>query len=124
MKGYSIYQDAFVWINNYIYGWEVNLEGPSPLSVVDLSSTRLNIYASNSAVIDKSHVIVSLLTRSMWWVILTVATLITLLVLKRAHRTDRFPPVRSGWLPWLGCALEFGREPLNFINRTKDEVTH
>lgn len=53
-----------------------------------------------------------------------MATLITLLVLKRAHGTDRFPPVRSGWLPWLGCALEFGREPLNFINRTKDELGH
>lgn len=59
----------------------------------------------------------------MWWlVIATLAGLITLQVLRRAYRTDKLPPVRSGWLPWLGCALEFGKEPLNFIKRTKDEV--
>ena len=61
----------------------------------------------------------------MWWVaILTVLGLLTLLLLKRAHGgADKLPPLRSGWLPWLGCALEFGKEPLNFIKRTRDEVT-
>jgi len=34
------------------------------------------------------------------------------------------PPLRTGWLPWLGCAVEFGKEPLNFINRTKDDTIH
>ena len=63
----------------------------------------------------------------MWWLILLIlAGLITLLVVKRVAASrgpDKLPPVRSGWLPWLGCALEFGKEPLNFIKRTRDEVT-
>lgn len=67
------------------------------------------------------------LTRQqMWWIIiLSLATLVTLLVMKRAAASRgpyRLPPVRSGWLPWIGCALEFGKEPLNFIKRTQDEV--
>lgn len=33
------------------------------------------------------------------------------------------PPVRSGWLPWVGCAIPFGKEPLYFIQRTKEEVS-
>ena len=64
----------------------------------------------------------------MWWLILLVlAGLVTLLVVKRAfalYGADKFPPVRSGWVPWVGCALEFGKEPLNFIKRTKDEVKY
>ena len=34
----------------------------------------------------------------------------------------RLPPVQSGWLPWVGCAMEFGREPLFFIDRTRRKV--
>lgn len=34
----------------------------------------------------------------------------------------RLPPVQSGWLPWVGCAVEFGREPLFYINRTRRKV--
>ena len=61
----------------------------------------------------------------MWLVaILTVLGLLTSLLLKRTHGgADKLPPLRSGWLPWLGCALEFGKEPLNFIKRIRDEVT-
>ena len=63
----------------------------------------------------------------MWWlVILTIVGLITSLLLKSLATSrggaGKFPPIRSGWLPWIGCALEFGKEPLNFIKRTKDEV--
>lgn len=55
-----------------------------------------------------------------------IVGLLILLVLQSivSHGTDKLPPVRSGWLPWLGCALEFGKEPLSFIKRTKDEVTY
>jgi len=64
----------------------------------------------------------------MWWlVILAVVGLLTIFLAytsrAHGHGTEKFPPVRSGWLPWLGCALEFGKEPLNFIKMTKDEVT-
>ena len=59
----------------------------------------------------------------MWWLAIIVLGLLTSLLLKRARDgADKLPPIRSGWLPWLGCALEFGKEPLNFIKRTRDEV--
>ena len=64
----------------------------------------------------------------MWWlVLLAVVGLLTILLAYTSRGTEKFPPVRSGWLPWLGhrlgCVLEFGKEPLNFIKKTKDEVT-
>ena len=63
---------------------------------------------------------------NMWWLVTVIILgLVTWLVLQRAsvsRGADKFPPIRTGWLPWLGCALEFGKEPLHFIKRTKDEV--
>lgn len=32
------------------------------------------------------------------------------------------PPVQSGWLPWIGCAVDFGREPLYYIDRTRKKA--
>lgn len=32
------------------------------------------------------------------------------------------PPVQGGWFPWLGCALDFGKEPLWYIKSTHDKV--
>jgi len=62
----------------------------------------------------------------MWWlVIILFVGLVTFLVLQKAsvsRGADKLPPIRTGWLPWLGCALEFGKEPLHFIKRTRDEV--
>ena len=62
----------------------------------------------------------------MMWGLVILAVVVGLLTILRASTsrgTEKFPPVRSGWLPWLGCTLEFGKEPLNFIKKTKDEVT-
>lgn len=36
---------------------------------------------------------------------------------------SKLPPVESGWVPWLGCAVTFGKEPLWFIKKTNDKVT-
>ena len=33
-----------------------------------------------------------------------------------------YPPVQSGWFPWVGCAVSFGREPLFYIQRTREKV--
>lgn len=33
-----------------------------------------------------------------------------------------FPPLYSGWLPWVGCAVEFGREPVYFIEEKRKEL--
>lgn len=35
----------------------------------------------------------------------------------------KVPPVQGGWLPWVGCALDFGKEPLWFIKKTHDKVS-
>ena len=34
----------------------------------------------------------------------------------------RSPPVQGGWLPWVGCAVDFGREPLWYIKKTQEKV--
>ena len=38
-------------------------------------------------------------------------------------RGKRYPPVRSGWIPWLGCAIAFGKAPLLFIQETRDKAS-
>lgn len=30
------------------------------------------------------------------------------------------PPAYKGWFPWLGCAFEFGKNPLDFIAQKKE----
>ena len=32
------------------------------------------------------------------------------------------PPVQGGPIPWLGCAINFGKEPLSFINWAHQKV--
>jgi 24-hydroxycholesterol 7alpha-hydroxylase len=34
----------------------------------------------------------------------------------------RLPPERSGCIPWLGCAVEFGKAPLHFIEETRKQL--
>ena len=34
----------------------------------------------------------------------------------------KVPPVEGGWIPWLGCALTFGKEPLWFIKKAHKKV--
>ena len=51
-----------------------------------------------------------------------LALLATLLWLVRSN-SARLPPVKGGWMPWVGCAIPFGKEPLWFIQRTKEEVS-
>ena len=34
----------------------------------------------------------------------------------------KLPPVEGGWVPWVGCAIAFGKEPLWFIRRAHEKV--
>ena len=54
-----------------------------------------------------------------------LALLATVLWLVRSNssRRTRLPPVKGGWIPWVGCAIPFGKEPLWFIQRTRKEVS-
>ena len=36
----------------------------------------------------------------------------------------KLPPVESGTLPWIGCAKDFGKEPLWFIGRSYKKVSN
>lgn len=40
-----------------------------------------------------------------------------------SNAPGRLPPVQSGWLPWIGCAVDFGREPLYYIDRTRKKAS-
>ena len=33
------------------------------------------------------------------------------------------PPCVGYWQPWIGCALQFGKEPLYFIERARTKVS-
>ncbi|KAL8619018.1 hypothetical protein ACOMHN_020716 [Nucella lapillus] len=32
------------------------------------------------------------------------------------------PPLYAGWIPWVGCALEFGKAPVHFIEQKRKEL--
>lgn len=46
-----------------------------------------------------------------------------LAVLCRSRGDLKLPPARSGWIPWLGVAIPFGKEPLKYLQRCRDEVS-
>ncbi|XP_077977069.1 24-hydroxycholesterol 7-alpha-hydroxylase-like [Glandiceps talaboti] len=52
-------------------------------------------------------------------VILILTVVLTWFILKR--KNTGLPPAVAGWIPWLGCAIEFGKAPLDFIARCKEK---
>lgn len=52
-------------------------------------------------------------------VALLVITLFTLNFLGTKY--VKYPPIIKGWIPWLGCAIEFGKAPLNFIKVSREK---
>ena len=38
------------------------------------------------------------------------------------RRSTKYPPICKGWIPWLGCAIEFGKRPLDFIDHKRKQV--
>ena len=41
--------------------------------------------------------------------------------LYRGRRREMYPPC-LGWIPWLGCAVQFGKAPLDFIEESRRKV--
>lgn len=37
--------------------------------------------------------------------------------------TRNAPPKKAGWIPWLGVPLEFGKEPLWYIQKARAEAS-
>ena len=54
---------------------------------------------------------------------LTLFATVSWLVKSNLRGKARLPPVKSGWIPWVGCAIQFGKEPLWFIQQTRKEVS-
>ena len=52
---------------------------------------------------------------------LTVVILVSLYFLIVKGSKNNFPP-SYGWIPFIGCAVEFGKQPLYFINEAKEKV--
>ena len=79
-----------------------------------------------------SVLFISSRSRRMWicfpafFVVLSISAIFLLAVFGalRQSRTSKVPPLKTGCIPWLGCAIEFGKEPLNVIRRTQIEVRH
>ena len=57
------------------------------------------------------------------WIAIGVLIVGILLLLKwKSQKFKRLPPVKSGPIPWLGCALQFGKAPLHVIRSAHQEV--
>ncbi len=54
-------------------------------------------------------------------VMAATATAVGILVARYALQPRDQPPQR-GWIPFIGCAIEFGKAPLTFIKQCIDEV--
>ena len=51
-----------------------------------------------------------------------VITLVTFMLFLVKQKRGNNPPCYSGWIPWLGCAIEFGKAPLYFIEESRRKV--
>jgi len=60
-----------------------------------------------------------LLQPALFLVVFLVIALLSLNFL--AAKNVKYPPVIKGWIPWLGCAIDFGKEPLNFIKKSTEK---
>ena len=42
---------------------------------------------------------------------------------RNLKKSKRLLPPCEGWIPWLGCAIEFGKNPIDFIEEKRLQVT-
>ena len=57
-------------------------------------------------------------------VILGLVLYMVIRVYKRGQisTASGLPPCNSGWIPYLGCAVEFGKQPLQYIDSMYKKV--
>lgn len=57
---------------------------------------------------------------------LLISVIICVVTCKIFRSSDKsnMPPSKTGWIPWVGVAIEFGKEPLNYIEKTRREVNY
>ena len=54
-------------------------------------------------------------------IFLTIVTLIGLYYIINKNQKRKYPP-SYGWIPYIGCAVEFGKSPLHFIKWATQKV--
>ena len=59
---------------------------------------------------------VELLQAGCWLVVLLVIAFLSIDFLSK--KNIKYPPLIKGWIPWLGCAINFGKAPLNYIKES------
>lgn len=50
----------------------------------------------------------------------TIIPILYYLYFVSRSKSKSLPPAYKGWFPWLGCAFEFGKNPLDFIAQKKE----
>ncbi|ESO89269.1 hypothetical protein LOTGIDRAFT_106561 [Lottia gigantea] len=55
-------------------------------------------------------------------VFISIAVVYTRKLIKNQATGLKYPPVYEGWLPWIGCAMEFGKQPLEFIHKKQQDL--
>ncbi|KAL4233855.1 hypothetical protein ACF0H5_008531 [Mactra antiquata] len=53
--------------------------------------------------------------------LVVLTSLLTVFYFKKKYN-GRPVPSRGGWIPWLGCAIQFGKGPLQYIGKMRDEL--
>ncbi|XP_062324609.1 prostacyclin synthase [Osmerus eperlanus] len=56
-----------------------------------------------------------------WTIVLLLSALVALLFLSSRWRQKNEPPLDKGFIPWLGHALEFGKDAARFLTRMKQK---
>lgn len=54
----------------------------------------------------------------------SISTVLLCIFKRKVSRSKHnMPPSKAGWIPWVGVAIEFGKEPLNYIEKARKEVS-
>ncbi|XP_006140925.1 cholesterol 7-alpha-monooxygenase [Tupaia chinensis] len=64
------------------------------------------------------------MTISLIWVIVVAVCCGLWLILGKRRRQVGEPPLENGWIPYLGCALQFGANPLEFLRANQRKHGH
>ena len=59
---------------------------------------------------------------NLYIIVLMSCVLLFSLLYLLSRRSTKYPPICKGWIPWLGCAIEFGKRPLDFIDHKRKQV--
>ena len=92
----------------------------SPLTLLRGSKSQNPTLKFQTQNMEFLHSLTNLFSSHYW--LFLVMTVITILFFRYKKTIQNYPPCRKGWLPWIGCAIEFGKSPLWFIEENRKEA--